>query len=166
MQAGENILELRLVTKDFPGVRAVNQVDFELRQGEVHAVVGENGAGKSTLMNILGGVLQPDAGEIILEGTPTRFADAADAGHKGIGGVFQELSLVPMLSVAENIFLNRHPTTPIGFAASKRLNSEARQFLALLKLKENPARSVNDLTIAYLRIVEVLQAISLRPSVL
>src|SRR5260221_11199255 len=166
MQAGENILELRLVRKDFPGVRAVNQVDFELRQGEVHAVVGENGAGNSSLMSILGGVLQPDAGEIILEGTPTRFADAADAGHKGIGVVFQELSLVPMLSVAENIFFNRQPTTPIGFVASKRLNSEARQLLALFKLKVNPVRSVKDLTMEYRQIVEVLKAISLRPKIL
>jgi ABC-type sugar transport system ATPase subunit len=166
MQAGENILVLRRITKDFPGVRAVNQVDFELRHGEVHAVVGENGAGKSTLMNILGGVLQPDAGEIILEGTPTRFADAADAGHKGIGVVFQELSLVPTLSVAENIFFNRQPTTPIGFVASKRLNSEARQLLALFKLKLNPATPVKDLTMGYRQIVEVLKAISLHPKIL
>src|ERR1700745_3564830 len=99
----ENILRLRGITKDFPGVRAVNQVDFELEQGEVHAVVGENGAGKSTLMNILGGVLQPDGGEIILQGERTWFSDAADASRQGIAVVFQELRLVPMLSVAENI---------------------------------------------------------------
>jgi ABC-type sugar transport system ATPase subunit len=166
MQAGENILELRRITKDFPGVRAVNQVDFELRPGEVHAVVGENGAGKSTLMNILGGVLQPDAGEIILEGKFTRFADAADAGRKGIGVVFQELSLVPMLSVAENIFFNRQPITPIGFVASNRLTSEARRLLTLFKLRVNPARPVKDLPMAHRQIVEVLKAISLRPKIL
>jgi ABC-type sugar transport system ATPase subunit len=164
--SGEHILEFRRITKDFPGVRAVNQVDFDLRHGEVHAVVGENGAGKSTLMNILGGVLQPDAGEIILEGTLTRFADAADAGRKGIAVVFQELSLVPMLSVAENIFFNRQPITPIGFVASRRLNSEARQLLVLFKLKINPATPVKDLSMGYRQIIEVLKAISLRPKIL
>jgi inositol transport system ATP-binding protein len=164
--SGENILELRGITKDFPGVRAVNQVDFGLKQGEVHAVVGENGAGKSTLMNILGGVLQPDAGEIILEGKLTQFADAADAGRKGIAVVFQELSLVPMLSVAENIFFNRQPITPIGFVASKRLNSEARQLLALFKLKANPSKPVRELSTSHRQIVEVLKAISLNPKIL
>src|SRR5271154_5628352 len=97
--SGEHILELRAISKDFPGVRAVNKVDFDLRRGEVHAIVGENGAGKSTLMNILGGVLHPDSGDIFLEGRPVRFLDAADAGRKGIAVVFQELSLVPSLSV-------------------------------------------------------------------
>ena len=77
--SGEHILKLRAITKDYPGVRAVDQVDFDLRRGEVHAVVGENGAGKSTLMNILGGVLAPDSGDIFLEDRPVRFLDAADA---------------------------------------------------------------------------------------
>jgi ABC-type sugar transport system ATPase subunit len=162
----ENILELRGITKDFPGVRAVNQVDFGLKQGEVHAVVGENGAGKSTLMNILGGVLQPDAGEIFLEGRLTQLADAADAGRKGIAVVFQELSLVPMLSTAENIFFNRQPITPIGFVASQRLNSEARQLLTLFKLKVNPTKPVRELSMSHRQIVEVLKAISLRPKIL
>lgn len=166
MHAGENILELRGITKDFPGVRAVNRVDFDLRYGEVHAVVGENGAGKSTLMNVLGGVLQPDAGEMFLEGKLTRFADGADAGRKGIAVVFQELSLVPMLSVAENIFFNRQPITPIGLVASKRLNSETRQLLTLFKLRVNPARPVKELSMGYRQIVEVLKAISLRPKIL
>ncbi|HZC36277.1 MAG TPA: sugar ABC transporter ATP-binding protein, partial [Chthoniobacterales bacterium] len=164
--SGEYILELRGIRKDFPGVRAVNQVDFGLKAGEVHAVVGENGAGKSTLMNILGGVLQPDAGEIFLEGRHTQFADAADAGRKGIAVVFQELSLVPMLSVAENIFFNRQPITPIGFVASQRLNSETRQLLTLFKLKVNPTKPVRELSMSHRQIVEVLKAISLRPKIL
>jgi ABC-type sugar transport system ATPase subunit len=162
----ENILGLRGITKDFPGVRAVNQVDFELEQGEVHAVVGENGAGKSTLMNILGGVLQADAGEIILQGERTRFSDAADASRQGIAVVFQELSLVPMLSVAENIFFNRQPITSLGLVASKRLNNETRQLLQLFKLKVNPTKPVRDLTMCHRQIVEVLKAISLRPKIL
>jgi ABC-type sugar transport system ATPase subunit len=166
MSHRDNILELRGITKDFPGVRAVNQVDFDLKPGEVHAVVGENGAGKSTLMNILGGVLQPDAGEIFVEGKLTRFADAADAGRKGIAVVFQELSLVPMLSIAENIFFNRQPVTPIGFVASNRLNNNARQLLKLFEVKVNPRTPVRQLSVSYRQIVEVLKAISLYPKIL
>ena len=120
--SGEHILELRGITKDFPGVRAVNKVDLDLRRGEVHAIVGENGAGKSTLMNILGGVLQPDSGDLFLDSRPVRFVDVADAGRNGIAVVFQELSLVPSLSVAENIYFNRQPTDRIGFVASRKLH--------------------------------------------
>ena len=166
MPARENILELRGITKEFPGVRAVNQVDFDLKPGEVHAVVGENGAGKSTLMNILGGVLQPDAGDIYLEGKLTRFADAADAGRKGMAVVFQELSLVPTLSIAENIFFNRQPVTPIGFVASNRLNNDARRLLRLFELTVDPSTPVRGLSVSFRQIVEVLKAVSLRPKIL
>jgi ABC-type sugar transport system ATPase subunit len=163
---GEHILELRGITKNFPGVRAVDQVDFDLKRGEIHALVGENGAGKTTLMNILGGVFQQDAGDIILEGRPVSFADAADAGRHGIAVVFQELSLVSTLSVAENIFFNRQPTNAIGFVASKRLNDDTRQLLNLFKLNVNPARAVADLSLGNRQIIEVLKAISLQPRIL
>src|SRR5580704_10014660 len=164
--SGEHILELRGITKDFPGVRAVDQVDFDLRRGEVHAIVGENGAGKSTLMNILGGVLQPDSGDFFLDGRAIRFTDAADAGRNGIAVVFQELSLVPSLSVAENIYFNRQPTDRLGFVASRKLHKAARQLLRLFKLDVNPARAVAELSMAHRQIIEVLKAISLRPRIL
>jgi ABC-type sugar transport system ATPase subunit len=164
--SGQHILELRGITKDFPGVRAVNKVDLDLRRGEVHAVVGENGAGKSTLMNILGGVLQPDSGEIFLDSRPVRFADVADAGRNGIAVVFQELSLVPSLSVAENIYFNRQPTDRIGFVASRKLHQATRHLLSLFKLQVSPARAVAELSMAQRQIVEVLKAISLRPRIL
>jgi ABC-type sugar transport system ATPase subunit len=164
--SGEHILELRAITKDFPGVRAVNKVDFDLTRGEVHAIVGENGAGKSTLMNILGGVLQPDSGDIFLEGSPVRFLDAADAGRKGIAVVFQELSLVPSLSVAENVYFNRQPTDRIGFVASRKLHKGTRQLLSLFDLEVSPARAVAELSMGHRQIIEVLKAISLRPRIL
>jgi ABC-type sugar transport system ATPase subunit len=163
---GEHILELRAITKDFPGVRAVDEVDFDLRQGEVHAIVGENGAGKSTLMNILGGVLHPDAGEITLEGRPVRFLDAADAGRQGIAVVFQELSLVPTLSVAENVYFNRQPIDRIGFVVSRRLHKATRQLLTLFNLDVNPAKAVAELSIGHRQIIEVIKAISLRPRIM
>jgi ABC-type sugar transport system ATPase subunit len=162
----EHILELRGITKDFPGVRAVNQVDLDLRRGEVHAVVGENGAGKSTLMNILGGVLQPDAGEIFLDNRPVRLADVADAGRHGIAVVFQELSLVVSLSVAENIYFNRQPTDQIGFVASRKLHQATQQLLSLFKLQVSPTRAVAELSMAQRQMIEVLKAISLRPRIL
>ncbi|HZC58556.1 MAG TPA: sugar ABC transporter ATP-binding protein [Chthoniobacterales bacterium] len=164
--SGEHILKLRAITKDYPGVRAVDQVDFDLRHGEVHAVVGENGAGKSTLMNILGGVLAPDSGDIFLEDRPVRFLNAADAGRHGIGVVFQELSLVPSLSVAENVYFNRQPIDRIGFVASRRLHNATRQLLTLFNLNINPAKEVAELSMGHRQIIEVLKAISLRPTIL
>lgn len=99
------VLEVRGVVKTFPGVRALDRVDFELRKGEVHALVGENGAGKSTLMHVLGGVLAPEAGEALLDGRPFAPADPHAAADAGVCVVFQELSLSPNLSIAENICL-------------------------------------------------------------
>jgi ABC-type sugar transport system ATPase subunit len=162
----DNILELRGVTKDFPGVRAVNQVSFELRRGEVHALIGENGAGKSTLMNILGGVLRPDAGEILLEGRAVRFANPAEANRSGIAVVFQELSLVPSLSIGENIYFNRQPRTAFGFVDWKLLDQQARDLLRVVNLDIHPRRLVRDLPVSRQQLVEILKALSLGPKIL
>ena len=107
------LLVAERISKRFPGVQALDRVDFDLNEGEVHAVVGENGAGKSTLMNILGGVFSPDDGHIAIGGEPVRFKSPLDAGTAGIGIVFQELSLIRNLSIAENIFAGRQK---VGFA--------------------------------------------------
>ncbi len=160
------MLELRGITKEFPGVRAIDDVSFELRRAEVHAVVGENGAGKSTLMNMVGGVLQPDAGEILLEGNPIQFANAAAAGRRGIAVVFQELSLVPELSIAENIFFNRQPVNTLGFVATARLYAQTKELLSLFNLALKPARLVKDLSMGNRQLIEVLKAISLKPKIL
>src|SRR5439155_21927064 len=103
------LLEMSNIGKSFPGVRALNAVTFSLRQGEICAIVGENGAGKSTLIKILGGVYPDHEGEIRIDGVPQRFHDVGDSERAGISIVFQELSLVPEMSVAENIFLGREP---------------------------------------------------------
>ncbi|MBN1900489.1 sugar ABC transporter ATP-binding protein [Candidatus Sumerlaeota bacterium] len=104
-----NLLEVHEIVKTFPGVRALDGVRIELKKGEAHGIVGENGAGKSALMHILGGALQPDSGEILLEGKPLRFKNPHQALLSGIGIVFQELSLVPNLSIAENpAFVSQH----------------------------------------------------------
>ena len=103
------VLELRGITKRFPGILANDHVDFDLRDGEVHALLGENGAGKSTLMNILYGLYRPDAGEILLDGKPVSFNSARDAIHAGIGMVHQHFMLIPVMTVAENIVLGQEP---------------------------------------------------------
>ena len=107
----EVILEVEKVSKSFPGVRALNQVSFNLCKGEVHALVGENGAGKSTLMKILAGIYEADEGVIRYKGRGIRFHDSTQARAAGIGIIYQELNLIPHLSVAANIFAGREPLT-------------------------------------------------------
>ena len=104
------ILELRGITKQFPGVLANDHVDFDLVPGEVHALLGENGAGKSTLMNIVYGLYSADEGEILLKGKPVRFSSSRDAIRSGIGMVHQHFMLIPVMTVAENIVLAEEPT--------------------------------------------------------
>jgi ABC-type sugar transport system ATPase subunit len=164
--SSDTILELRGITKQFPGIKALDKVSLELRRGEVHALIGENGAGKSTLMNILGGVLRPDAGDIILAGQPAHFTNAAEASRHGIAVVFQELSLVQGLSIAENILFNRQPTGPLGFIAAQRLITQSRDLLRLFKLDVSPAQLIKDLPASRRQIIEILKAISLHPQIL
>ena len=101
-----SLVQLRGVSKDFRGVLAISDIDLDIRAGEIHAILGENGAGKSTLIKIIAGVVAPDAGRMLLDEKAVRFASPAQASAAGIACVFQELSLIPDLSVADNIFLN------------------------------------------------------------
>jgi simple sugar transport system ATP-binding protein len=130
------VLELRGITKQFPGVLANDHVDFDLRRGEVHALLGENGAGKSTLMNFLYGLYQPDEGEILVKGEPVRFHSPKDAINRGIGMVHQHFMLIPVMTVAENIVLRqradsrraaaRHQAPPIVGSVSSPGPSTSR----------------------------------------
>jgi ABC-type sugar transport system ATPase subunit len=161
------LLQAKGIVKTFPGVRALDNVDFCLRKGEVHALVGENGAGKSTLMLILGGVYKPDSGTIYMEGEKFECFTPHEANTKGISVVFQELSLIPSLSIAENIFANRQPTNKYNIIDKKKLYEDTR---ALLKLFEmdcvDPSMPVSRLSIANQQVVEILKAISFNPKVL
>ncbi len=164
--AGDLVLEARGIVKTFPGVRALDGVDFDLRRGEVHALVGENGAGKSTLMHVLGGVHRPDAGTVLVEGRPVRFRGAHDAAAGGISVVFQELSLVGNLSIAENVFANRQPVRWVDWVDRRRLYAATRDLLARFGLDEHPATPVRRLPVARQQVVEILKAMSHRPKVL
>jgi len=161
-----NILELRSITKTFPGVLALDHTHFELRPGEVHALVGENGAGKSTLMNIAAGVFRPDFGQIILNGSQINFANPHQASQHGIAVVFQETSLAGDLSVAENIFAGRQPVRFAGLVDWKRLYDQTRELLDLFELTVHPKTLIRELSVAQRQVVEILKAISLRPKVL
>ena len=112
--AQDVILEVVGVSKSFPGVKALDNVSFDLRRGEVHALVGENGAGKSTLMKILSGVYQADEGILRYKGEEVTFRDVTQARDAGVGIIYQELNLIPHLSVAANIFIGREPLTQLG----------------------------------------------------
>ena len=160
------VVEVRDIVKTFPGVRALDRVSFELRKGEVHALVGENGAGKSTLMHILGGVYQPDSGRIVINGKEVRFADPYDAARRGISVVFQELSLSPNLSIAENIFANRQPASFTGLIDWWELYAHADDVLRLFDWDADARTPVAQLSTAKRQVVEILKAISREPSVL
>ncbi len=163
----EYVLEARNIVKTFPGVKALSNVDLQVKKGEVHAVVGENGAGKSTLMMTLSGVYQPDEGELFIEGKKQTFLNSRDSIEAGIGIVFQELSLVMQLSVAENIYFNRQPVNKLGFLNKKKLNEDAQQMLKTFDISNiDPKTLTKDLSIANQQVVEILKAMSEKPKVL
>jgi ABC-type sugar transport system ATPase subunit len=154
-------LAMRGIAKSFAGNIVLSDVNLTARAGEVLALVGENGAGKSTLMKILAGVHQPDAGEILLDGQPVKFARPADALAAGIAMIYQELSLAPHLTVAENIFLGREPlaASAFGFINDRQLNEHARTLLNEYGFKINPRARVGRLSAADRQLVEITRAI-------
>jgi ABC-type sugar transport system ATPase subunit len=159
-------LEARQIVKTFPGVRALDGARLHLAPGEVHALVGENGAGKTTLIHVLGGILKPDSGEIVLDGRPVRFRHAHDATRHGVSVVFQELSLAPNLSVAENIFANRQPVRWLNLIDSGRLYREAGELLDWFGVEIDPRAAVRELSVAKQQVIEILKAVARRPRVL
>lgn len=167
MDKPDIILEAKGIVKIFPGVKALSNVDLKVKKGEVHALVGENGAGKSTLMLTLGGIYKPECGAIYLEGEQVSFNSPQEANAKGIAVVYQELSLVPNLSVAENIFANRQPVDGLNMINSKKLYNETMKMLTLFNIKNiDPFTLVKNLSMANQQVVEILKAMSINPKVL
>ncbi|MBN1293531.1 MAG: sugar ABC transporter ATP-binding protein [Candidatus Latescibacteria bacterium] len=160
------MLRLDGITKIFPGVKALNDVSFDVKCGEVHALVGENGAGKSTLMHIVGGIFPPTSGTIFLNGEKIHFHNAHDAHLKGIKVVYQELSIVPNLSVAENIYANSQPVNGFGLIKRRELNRRAAEMIKLFDEKIDPDTPAGELTIGKRQVVEILKALTLNPRII
>lgn len=160
------VLRAENITKRFPGVLAVDNISLELHQGEILALVGENGAGKSTLMQILGGAQKPDSGRIFVEGKEVSFNSPEDAIRAGVCMVFQELSLVKSLSVAENLFANRQPVGKCNNIQWRKLYQETENFLRSFDLDIDPRILVKHLPMGQQQILEILKAISASPKIL
>ena len=163
----EPLVSMEGIDKFFPGVHALDQARFELRAGEVHALVGENGAGKSTLMKVLAGVVRCDAGSIRLDGTAVAIESPRAALGLGISIIHQELNLVPHLTVAQNIFLGREPRRRPRFLLDERaVDDTARAVLDRLRVGIDPRTRVSDLSVAMQQMVEIARALSLNARVL
>ncbi|MGY1848759.1 MULTISPECIES: multiple monosaccharide ABC transporter ATP-binding protein [unclassified Blastococcus] len=158
----DNILEMRSITKTFPGVKALEDVNLAVRAGEIHAICGENGAGKSTLMKVLSGVYPAGSydGEIVFDGQPVAFSGIRDSEQVGIVIIHQELALVPYLSIAENIFLGNERRGRGGLIDWNRAHAEAEALLRSVGLRENPETPVGQLGVGKQQLVEIAKALS------
>jgi ribose transport system ATP-binding protein len=159
MSKHNDLLELKDITKIYPGVVALNQVSISFKKGEVHAIIGENGAGKSTLIKIITGAVKPSEGEIIYNGHTYQWFNPIQAVKLGIGAVYQEFNLIPYLSIAENIFFGREFHHG-PFCDLQKMNQKTEQILAMLGEKIGPRTKVKDLSVAYQQIVEIAKVIS------
>ncbi|MCX4608960.1 MULTISPECIES: sugar ABC transporter ATP-binding protein [Streptomyces] len=165
MSNQDELLRIEGIRKTFPGVVALDSVDFDLRRGEVHVLLGENGAGKSTLIKMLSGAYQPDSGRVLVDGEEVRVHGAQDSERLGIATIYQEFNLVPDLTVAENIFLGRQPRR-YGLIDRKRMEAEAAELLERVGVSVSPRARVRELGIARLQMVEIAKALSLNARVL
>jgi len=155
------LLSMRGISKRFPGVVALDQVRLEVGQGEVVALCGENGAGKSTLMKILGGVYQPDDGEIQIDGQPVKIGSVTDAMKHGIAFIHQELNVVDNLDVAANVFLGREPKNALGLIDGKKIHADTEPMLKRLGLEVSSRTRLDRLPLAQQQLVEIAKALSL-----
>ncbi len=155
------VLKMAGVSKRFPGVRALDDVHLEVGQAEIHALLGENGAGKSTLLKILSGALGADSGTIELFGEPVAFATPHDAQRAGIVTIYQEFTLAPAMSIAENVFIGREPGSRL-FVSWRRLASDTKTITDKIGLRRDPMTLVRDLSVAEQQLVEIARALSMR----
>ncbi|ADU28661.1 ABC transporter related protein [Evansella cellulosilytica DSM 2522] len=163
---GKVILQMSKINKSFNGVNVLNDVDFEVEEGEVHALMGGNGAGKSTLMKILTGVYSKDAGEIKVDGEVKDLIGHKGALEAGISMIFQEFSLIPKLTVAQNIYLNREPKTKFGLVDDRKMIRDAKELLSELELSISPKELVENISVGYWQMTEIAKALSMNTKIL
>ena len=159
--ASAALLRMTGISKRFPGVLAVDNVDFEVGVGEIHALLGENGAGKSTLLKILSGAQPPDSGTITFAGEEVKFASPHAAQKRGIVTIYQEFTLAPNMTIAENVFIGREPGSKL-FVNWRRMASETREITRRIGLDINPMTTVRDLSVAEQQMVEIARALSMK----
>ncbi len=156
----EFILELKNITKTFPGVKALDNVHFQLKPGEIHALMGENGAGKSTFIKVITGVHQPNAGEMFLDGKKVEFTGPNDAHAAGIAAIYQHVTCYPDLSVTENIFMGHEKVSPFGRLLWNDMHNEAEALLQRLNANFSPRDQMSALSVAQQQMVEIAKAFS------
>lgn len=163
----DKLMEIKGITKQFPGVLALDHVNFELLKGEVHALIGENGAGKSTLMNIILGIYQSDEGTMVYKGQPYEPVSPHDAIEKGISMIHQEIRLTPTMSVAENVWIGRESNfTKLGFIQYKEMYQATEKLFEELNISLDPRMVTSHLSIANMQLVEIARAVSYDPDVI
>lgn len=160
MQEQDNILEMRKIEKLFPGVKALDQVDFSVRRGEVHCLIGANGAGKSTLMKVLSGAYVEDGGEIIFDGEKLKPHGTLERKKKGIAVIYQELSLVNELTVGENVYINNYPKTKLGTVDWKEVYRKTQEIADEMNMKIDVRAKVSDLNIGQRQMTEIMKALA------
>ncbi len=161
-----DLIQLENITKRFDGVTALENVSFSIRQGEVHAVVGENGAGKSTFMKILAGVHQPDGGRILLRGKPVTIGDALDARRQGISIVFQELNLFPHLTATANVFVNRELVSRHGLLDERAMTEATHRVFDAMGIQVSPHAKIGELSVGDKQLVEIARTLQQQSSII
>jgi inositol transport system ATP-binding protein len=164
----ENNIKLRVskIEKSFPGVKALDKIDFTVKKGSVHVLCGENGAGKSTLMKIINGIYQPDSGQIFIDEKPVKISNPIQARSLGISMIFQEMNYVPEMTVEENIFLGNLPVNKFGSVDWKLVRKRATDLLRLENLPYSPTTLLKDLTVSDIQMLEIIKAISYKSDII
>jgi ribose transport system ATP-binding protein len=158
---GKVLLEMKGITKEFPGVKALDKVSIKVHESEILALLGENGAGKSTLIKVLAGVHQPSSGQIIINGEPVKIENPKHSQNLGISIIYQEFNLIPHMSIAENIFIGREPCKIKGVLNRKKINEDTRKWLDKVGLKHlSPDSLISELSVAEQQLVEIAKALS------
>jgi inositol transport system ATP-binding protein len=165
-KAAKEILSFKGISKAFPGVQALNDVSFSVKAGCVHAIVGENGAGKSTLLKVLNGLYKADKGEIYLNGEPFSSSGPADALKAGISMIYQELNIIPEMTVLDNLYLGREKLTKKGFVDKKSMKNEAQRYFKEQGLHFKLDEKMRNLSIAQAQMLEIVKAISINAKVI
>lgn len=155
----DTILEMVNIDKDFSGVQVLFDINFELKRGEIHAIIGQNGAGKSVLMKILSGVYTRSSGKVIIDGEEVHYTTPMEARKKGIGMIFQEFSLIPTMTVSKNIFLNREPKKGI-FIKDGEMIKASKEILESLGVDINPRKILRNLSVSHKQLVEIAKVVS------